>query len=439
MRGKKPANLMPTDTSDVRKTNCLQSKEPFAKGSKLKIIFLNRFYYPDYSATSQLLTELTFYLAESGFDVWVITSRMRYDHPEADLSADERVKGVRVLRVWTSRFGRGTSFGRILDYLTFHVSCLYKLFQYLSQNDIIVAKTDPPLLSVIAAFAARVKGAKLINWLQDLFPEIAIALGIRFFGGPVHSVLLRLRNNSLISADMNVVINHNMAKHIRHLGIDDRQLKVISNWADGSRIRPIDKAKNTLCREWNLQDKFVVGYSGNMGRAHEFATMLDAAEKLVHNARVVFLLIGGGRQFAWIKDEIKRRNLRNVCLKPYQAQDRLAESLCVPDVHVVSLLPALEGIVAPSKFYGAMAAGRPIFYIGDSQSEMGKNLVENKSGYAIGIGRSENLVQKLISLEKDDNLCRQMGKNGRVAFENNFDKKYAMTVWKETLEGVMHQ
>ncbi len=110
----------------------------------MKIVFLNRYLYPDHSATSQLLTDLAFELAVGGLASHVITSRQRYDDPREILPAREFIRGVQVHRVWALRFGRGRLIGRTFDYLTFY-------------------KPDPPLISVIAALVARLRRGRLVN------------------------------------------------------------------------------------------------------------------------------------------------------------------------------------------------------------------------------------------------------------------------------------
>src|SRR5262249_51843770 len=148
-------------------------------------IFLNRFFFPDHSATSQILSDLAFHLAEAGRDVHVITSRQQYDNPHAVLPEAETIRGVRVHRIATTRFGRKHLPGRALDYLSFYASLQSVLRELATPGTIIVAKTDPPLLSIPAMIVARRKRAQLINWLQDIYPEIASLLGVPYAGGPI--------------------------------------------------------------------------------------------------------------------------------------------------------------------------------------------------------------------------------------------------------------
>src|SRR4029077_12500742 len=148
----------------------------------MKVVFVNRFFYPDHSATSQILADLTFHLAKTGIAVHVITGRQVYDDPDSTLPSNDLIQGVRVIRVWTTRFGRQNLLGRTFDYLTFYLSTAWSLFALVKPGDVVIAKTDPPLISVVAAMVVKSREAKLINWIQDLFPEVAGALNIGGIG-----------------------------------------------------------------------------------------------------------------------------------------------------------------------------------------------------------------------------------------------------------------
>jgi colanic acid biosynthesis glycosyl transferase WcaI len=358
----------------------------------MQIIFLNRFFYPDHSATSQMLSDLAFFLADAGHEVAVITSRQRYDDPAAGLPSEETVRGVRIHRVRTPRFGRGNLAGRALDYLGFYVAATRRLRLILSPGDIVVAKTDPPLISIPAAWVARQKKARLVNWLQDVFPEVAMALGIRGLAGPTGRLLRSLRNWSLCQASMNVVIGERMRDRLLAAGIPQDKVTVIPNWADGEAIRPMAPEDNPLRREWGLDGKFVVGYSGNLGRAHEYETILGAAEQLRNDPRIAFLFIGGGAQMVRVREIARARGVDNIVSQPYQPRERLNLSLGAADVHLVVLRPELEGLIVPSKAYGCLAAGRPIIFVGDAEGEIARVLRSAGAGIDCPVGDQTRLA-----------------------------------------------
>jgi colanic acid biosynthesis glycosyl transferase WcaI len=398
----------------------------------MKIVFLNRYFYPDHSATSQLLTDLAFHLARVGHPVHVITSRLSYDSASTRLPAEEIIQGVHVIRIWTSSFGRQRLWGRALDYGTFYFSAFVYLIRLVRSGDIIVAKTDPPLISVVAAVAAKLRGALLINWVQDLFPEIALALEVKGIS-IVCRLLQTLRNASLRAARLNVVLGSLMAQRLLREGLHESKVRVIHNWSDGGAIHPIDRDKNDLRREWNLQDAFIVGYSGNIGRAHEFDTILDAAEKLKSVANIVFLFIGGGAQRDRIEEQARMRDLKNIIFKPYQPRGKLSHSLSVPDVHVVSLQPSLEGLIVPSKFYGIAAAGRPTIFIGSKNGEISHILRKAQCGFSIEIGHAEEASRIIRELADHKETCLSLGRRARALFDQRFDTRHAMEAWKSVI------
>ena len=398
----------------------------------LRVFFLNRFFHPDHSATSQLLTDLTIHLAKTGIAVHVITSGQVYDDPNSTLPSYDLIQGVRVTRVWTTRFGRQNLPGRTFDYLTFYLCAAWSLFALLKPGDVVVAKTDPPLISVVAAMVAKVRGAKLINWIQDLFPEVAGALYVGGIGR-LAGLLRSVRNWSLRTASKNVVIGEGMAKKLAGEGIKPDAIQVIHNWADGRAIQPVDRDKNDLRREWHIQDRFVVGYSGNIGRAHEFDTILDAAERLKDVTNIVFLFIGGGAHRDRIEEEARRRSLENIMFKTYQPRDQLALSLTVPDVHLISLQPSLEGLIVPSKLYGIAAAGRPTIFIGSKHGEIPHILREAQCGFSVEKGQAEEVSRIIRELADDKETCLRLGRRARALFDQRFDTRHAMEAWEAVI------
>ena len=398
----------------------------------MKLILLNRFFYPDHSATSQILSDLAFFLSKQKHEVTVITSRLRYDDLQDHLPPFEKIHGVTVYRVWTSRFGRHFLPGRAIDYFTFYLSAAWCLFRVADKNSIVIAKTDPPLISVVAGFIVGVRKTSFVNWLQDLFPEVAIALNVRGFGGLLGKWLVKIRNSSLNHADMNIVIGERMREKLISEGVETSKIQVIHNWADGTAIKPITNENNSLREEWGLEGKFVIGYSGNLGRAHEFKTIIDAAEKLKEEGDIVFLLIGGGAQVELVKEEARKQNLNNLIFKPYQPREMLNQSLGLPDVHLVVLRPEMEGLIVPSKFYGIAAAGKPTLFIGDTQGEIAEILRSSEAGMSVGSGDGETLATNIRELKNEPDKVNFLGANARKVFEKEVDIKIALEKWKNT-------
>lgn len=364
-----------------------------------RAVFVNRYFHPDHSATSQMVSDLAFHLASRGWEVGAITSRQRYDDAAAQLPPREVASGVTITRVWSTRFGRSWLPGRAIDYLTFYWSAFLAMRR--EREAVIVAMTDPPLLSFIAALASK----RVVNWSQDVFPEVASALGVKAPG-----VLKRLRDWSLHRARTNVVLSDGMAKRL-----NAPRMEVQHNWADAA-LRPHPR----------MDDRFTVAYSGNLGRAHEFETIIGAIRAL---PEVQFAFTGGGAQLAAVREATKE--LENVSFRPYAPREQLGESLSAADAHFVTLQPALDGLIVPSKFYGILAVARPVLCIG--AGELAEMVRAHGIGIAVEPGDVTALARGIRELAADRAKANEMGSRGRALYEEHFAPAVAMANWERIL------
>jgi colanic acid biosynthesis glycosyl transferase WcaI len=246
---------------------------------------------------------------------------------------------------------------------------------------------------------------RLVNWLQDVFPEVATALGIRAPG-----LVGKLRDWSLRRARTNVVVGEKMAERVANA-------TVIHNWADAA-LAPHARAPHPA---------FVVGYSGNLGRAHEFDTILGAMHALPH---VRFQFTGGGAQL----QAVRAAAGPNAEFRPYAPREHLSESLSAADVHLVSLQPQLEGLIVPSKFYGILAVARPVIFIGAADGELARLIARFRCGITVQPGDVAGLTAAVERLARDRSECEAMGRRGRDAYLAHFAPARAFDAWERVLE-----
>jgi colanic acid biosynthesis glycosyl transferase WcaI len=404
----------------------------------VRIFCFNRYVYPDHSATSQLLTDLAEHLAGVGCEVVLVGSSQGYDAADAVVPAHEQVCGFEVMRVGGSRFGRNSLLGRSLDYLSYLLAAARLLRRHVVEGDVVVLMTDPPLLGTLLGPLARRRGARVINWLQDMFPEVAeVLLGapIRWAGPPLRS----LRNRSLRMADRNVVISRAMAVRVAAAGVTSAHIGLIENWTDEQLVLPVEPRDNPLRREWGVEGKFVVGYSGNLGRAHDWQTMLDVADSLREREDIHFVLIGGGKGAQAFAGAAAKRGLTNISVQPYQSRDGLSNSLSAPDLHWFSLHPALEGCILPSKLYGIQAAGRPALFIGATDGELATFLRDTGTGFAVAPGFASDACASIERLIGDPALAAAMGKRARQYLEANGTRRAALMHWQAIIASTSSQ
>jgi len=407
----------------------------------MRVVIVNRFFYPDHSATSQLATDLGIYLAARGFGVTAVTSDQRYDSPTARLASRQQYLGMHIQRVRATKFGRRNLIGRALDYVSFYLAAFLAVCRVAGRGTVVIAMTDPPLLSVPTLLAAQFKGAHFINWMQDVFPEVAERLRLlrpRALAKPLRA----LRNWSLRHAGGTVVIGEQMAAA---LAPDCRVPPlVIPNWALEEPLESDDPPSpgagasgDALRRGWGLDGDFVVGYSGNMGRAHRLDELLEAAQALSAHRGMRFLFVGDGAQRPTLEARAKAQGLGNVMFQPYQARERLRDSLSLPDIHVVSLDEKLEGLIVPSKFVGILAVGRPVLWIGASGGEVGALIRESGCGVVVAPGDIATLCAVLESLRADHiaggTRLRAMALQAQSLWSRKYRRRDALEAWEKLI------
>jgi len=266
------------------------------------------------------------------------------------------------------------------------------------------------------------------------------------------SALGWLRDISLRAASVNVVLGDRMAALVASKGVYKRQIAIVPNWGDGSNIRPLAPENNPLREVWQLEHAFVVGYSGNLGRALDVATIIAAIEKVEaadsgasppdrsalrhRNPPVRWLFIGSRAQLQVLKAAVSERRLTSVLFQPYQPLEMLAHSLSVPDVHLISLKPELEGLIVPSKLYGIAAAGRPAIFIGDPEGEIGRIIRRHDIGCVVREGDGEALARAVLGLRQDADSTAKAGERARALFEQAYDLPRAIRRWEDVLAQV---
>ena len=204
-----------------------------------------------------------------------------------------------------------------------------------------------------------------------------------------------------------VVLGEAMRERAVAAGAPRDRVSVIPNWADGDVVRPIPHESNPLRDDLARGARFVVLYSGNIGRAHDVSTMVGAARKLADRSDIAFVFQGEGNKRAEL--ELGTRGLPNVRFAPYQPRERLAESLSAADVHLITLSPNVLGLLEPSKLYGIMAAGRPALYVGPDRSEVARTIGAERMGACIANGDVDGLVAAITRRAADPTISARRG------------------------------
>lgn len=397
----------------------------------MRVVAVNQFYAPDHAATSQLLTELCEDLASRGDDLTVIASRGGYLGGGPPLPAREIRSGVHVERPFATRFGKATMAGRLADYLTFWGSSVTRAI-LARRPDVLLVLTTPPMIAAGGALVALARRLPLVTWVQDVYPEAAVALGVLSPRGPATRALDAMGRATHHAAARIVALSEGMAERLAAQGAPRERLRVLPNWSDGRVVRPLPRENHPFRRAHGLEDRFVAMYSGNLGAGHDVATFVAAARRLERSLpELVVLFIGEGARKA--EAQQLARGLENVRFLPYQPHDKLGESLSAADVHLISLREDLAGLLVPSKLYGALAAGRPVLYLGPPSCEVARVLREDDLGWAGRPGDVDGLCRALEDAVRNRAVWADRGDRARQIFSLRYDRPISSARWRDLL------
>lgn len=410
----------------------------------MRVVILNQFFYPDHSATSQLMTDLAENLVKRGVEVTALAGRGSYNGGEKFVPEETR-GGVRIKRAWSTSFGKKYLPGRLCDYLTFYLGASWTLMR-MPRHDIVMALTTPPLINLIAyIFGKRLRGMRLIALMQDVYPDVAVALGVINHRNPIVKIFNLLNRLALNSADRIVVLGECMKACVSAKIKPERRqrIDVIHNWAidDGTAIgektitenrRKRNDEVNPFIVKHKLQNRFVVMFSGNLGHVNDFSTILDTARRLRERSDIVFVIIGEGAKKHEIECFVAAHQLENVRLLSYQPLTRLSNSLAAGDVHLVTLANGFAGLSVPSKTYGILAAGRPVVFVGDTRSEVASLVRQNDCGAVFSSGDDENLAGIIVAWADNKEQLERHGRAARELFERRFARHHAVEAYLES-------
>ncbi len=400
----------------------------------MRVLILNQFFHPDISATSQLMTDLAEDLAAHGAEVTALCSNVSYIGGKS-FASSEMHGAVRIERVPVIAFDRENILRRVGSYLSFYVTAFLRLLR-LPKQDVILVLTTPPLVAIVAYAVRLFKGSRVAYLVQDLYPDIAYAFAMlrqkSLAGRMLDAIALFL----LQRADAVIALGSCMQERLLAKGVAAEKVHVIPNWADGEQIVPIPRAGNPFRAAHGLEDKFVVLYSGNMGRAHDFTPILASIEQLAAEKDIVFLFIGGGPKQAELKSFLETHPAVNVRILDYVPREDLRQSMGAADLSIVAVADGLEGLVVPSKLYGIMASGRPALYVGPAASEAARTITAHQCGFVVSNADVDGFTQAILTARSDAEAAQAMGVAARRVFEQEFDRRVATRRYFQLLTAV---
>ncbi|MBE9199397.1 MULTISPECIES: glycosyltransferase family 4 protein [unclassified Nodularia (in: cyanobacteria)] len=389
----------------------------------IKLSVVTQYFPPDYAATGQLIEELVKQLEQQGVNIEVFTSQPGYAFSLSKAPYLERVDTIKIQRSRSAQLFPGRIRGKLVNGILYTLRTLVYLLRASRRNDILLVTTAPPFLPIVGYLANLLFKLPYVCIIYDLYPDIAITLGVVSKNHWVAKLWQAINQRVWLNAKGIVVLSPEMKQSVlAHCPQVAHKVSVIHSWANPEFIVPIAKRENWFAWKYDLVNKFTVLYSGNMGRCHDIETLLKAAMEL-QDEPVQFVCIGGGAKREELIVQVNELGLNNFTFLPYQDKKDLPYSLTSGDLSLVSINPASESLVLPSKLYSALATGRPLAVVCSPYSSLRQIIAEADCGAAFDYGDGHGLAEFIRLLQRNQKLGEQMGQAARQYLQSNFTPK----------------
>lgn len=398
------------------------------------IAIFYHFFPPDDVVSAVEFGELSAGLVERGWDVTAYPCLWSCHRENARYPSAETRDGVKIKRLWRPRLRQSSSFGRLCNSAWMIARWSMLALTARPRPDVILVGTDPVMSLLVAPIWKRIhRNTRIAHWCFDLYPEAAIYEGLVAPNGALIKILNRwlraaYRACSLI-ADLGPCMRQLLLKYPSQA---ERETFVPWAIAEPGSPLPVSAAeRNSLFGDAPL----ALLYSGNFGRAHGYHDLLNLAERLVGpGGRLVFSV--RGNRVTELREAVRQKNIP-VQFVPFADENKLLDRLACADIHVVSLQADWTGAVLPSKFFGALAAGRPVLFSGSSQCSIAMWIHEHKVGWVVTAENADEVALQLIEYIRSPQSVAAMQQRCAEVYRKNFSRVVQLDHWDRRLRSLL--
>lgn len=410
----------------------LPLRPSLSDGNGRRICLFYHFYYPDDVVSARHFSDLCEGLAERGWRPVILTSnRLRRDPAQSLPLGTEVRSGVEIVGVWRPGFSQGSFAGRLLNSLWLLAAWLVAVARMPRPAAFIVG-TDPPLSQCLFPFLKLISPqSRVIFWCFDLYPDALAAdkpLGRRAILARVCARAMRFTYRYLdVCVDIGPCMREKLAAY-RPRG----EAVTLTPWAlvEPANVREPDPV---VRKQIFGNASLALLYSGNLGHAHDFADFLALARLLKERAPgIVFAFAVAGMRVPELKAAL-REDDHNIRVLPLAPEAELQKHLEAADIHLVSLRPEWSGIVVPSKFFGSLAAGRPVIFAGSRKSGIATWINAFDLGLVLAADSQPDVLIRLSDVACSANQLNSWQKKAFATYRDHFSMQKCIESWDQLL------
>lgn len=389
------------------------------------------YFHPDDVVSARHFTDLAEGLVRRGWDVTAVPCRRGCRDESQTFPKRSEHNGIDIRRVWRPNLKQSSGKGRILNAAWMLSSwSLRGIVGKRHRKEVMIVGTDP-ILGVLSAIPWSIFRPKcgIAHWCFDLYPEAPIAEGMISEKSLSVRFLKRLLASAYRRCDLIADLGSCMADLIKPYGSNARAV-TLPPWAldePATPTEPDPKARQELFGDAKLG----LLYSGSFGRAHEYKDFLELA-RLLRGAPIHFSFAGRGNRMDELKAAVSPDD-RNVSFAGFAPESELAKRLGACDLHLVSLRDAWTGTVVPSKFFGALAAGRGVVFAGSRKSAIAGWIEQHKVGWVLDSTKLQETANELRQLAESPEPLVQMRSHCHDVYAKHFSREHIMDLWDAEL------
>ncbi|WP_185287514.1 glycosyltransferase family 4 protein [Chryseobacterium lactis] len=396
---------------------------------KEKLWVYSELFYPEETSTSYIMTKISNKLVEK-YDVEVVCG-----YPSYDKSIDKDYltldPGVKIKRIKSYKGDKDKTSSRILKLLSLSFGFFYHLLFKVKSGDKIFTVTNPATFLVFASITKFFKKIEITILVHDVFPENTLAAGLvnneKSFK---YKLVRKIFNKSYSTFDHIIVLGRDMKDVFTEKLQSFKkkpQISIIENWADIKNIYPEKKDTGSLSNKVHFQ------FAGNLGSIQGLDTLIEIIGR-ISNENVTFEFVGSGKMKPYLENYVLTHQLKNVFFNPPYPRSEQNNILNSCDVAIVTLSDKMLGLGVPSKTYNILAAGKPVLYIGDKNSEVGLLIKEYNIGYQFDPGDQEGMLRFFNQLSSHEvTSILEKGANARKLAEEKFSEKIILNKFINTI------
>ena len=405
--------------------------------SSSRLWVVSELYAPDDAATAHLMTQIAEHAAKSQ-SVCVLCAQPTYTLRGKKAPTRENRNDVDVIRCWSTTFSKDNLVLRVVNMATIVASFFLNMLFRFRRGDVVLVVTNPPPLPFATQVASWLRGAKTCLLIHDIYPDVLVPTGITKKGSLLYRVVDFFTCWLFRGVHRIIAIGRDMKQRVIAKSADfESKIEVIPNWCDES-FQPVPREENRLLNELPFRDKFIVQYSGNIGRTHGLSVIAEAAEILQSkgNAEIHWMVCGWGGGKAAFEEQCKSLDLKNVSIHDPFPRERLAELIGVADVSLISFIPGMSGISVPSRMYNVLAAGCPIIGVTESDSELALTINDDKLGWVSIPNSAESLAKLVVSVYQDKDSLPEFRQRCKATANGKFNRERSLDAYVQIVQSI---